>query len=131
MWKKGYKSRFVPGGRIGRKDFLKNALFIVACFVAFCGLGFFSSVGAVSIVSILYGLFLVYTLLCLYAKRMHDFGFRLWWLWLVAVAIELVCRFLIMSSLSGQVSRGLLLALLLIPFFKRGQNRTNKFGKAV
>ena len=141
MWKEEYKSRFKPSGRIGRKDFLKNSIFnLLSYFLLFYMLltlmPVFTQTDNVFIkVSFLFGLFyafiLVYVWFCLLAKRMHDIGFRLWWLWLAMIVIQVICGQVFPPVKSVYVAQGIDLFLLLLLFFKKGQKQANKFGNTV
>lgn len=141
MWKEEYKSRFKPSGRIGRKDFFKNSVFnLISYFLLFYFLltlmPVFTQTDNVFIkVSFLFGFFyafvLVYVCFCLLAKRMHDIGFRLWWLWLVMIVVQVVCGKVFPPVKSVYAAQGINLLLLLFLFFKKGQNQANKFGDTV
>ena len=144
MWKKEYKNRFNPSGRIGRKDFFKNVLFIlISYFLLFRTLPFLMPaltqsgqiiVNIIFFLGFFYALFLVYTLFCLLAKRTHDIGFRLWWLCLVIIGARLIIGQLIISLnplYSRHINYGITLIILLFLLFKKGQGKKNKFGGIV
>ncbi len=138
MWNEKYRSRFIPAGRIGRKDFIKNILFLWVSSGLLYGSMFvtFPHFPKLSILFLLYLLFLCWVQLCLYAKRLHDVGFRAWWLVLVWVFGQVSLEG-VRTDLNLHISLGLnlqtlvILAILFLMFMKSGQPQTNKFGEPV
>ena len=158
MWKKEYKSRFTPSGRIGRKDFLKNFLFLMGSSILLELIIFASGGSLLSseingiaskmmvcnlIIAIIYLFILMYTGLCLTAKRTHDLGFRLWWLCLLNLGYPLVMALVnllllkfiksfFVLTIIGFVLYFVLFGLIIyLLFFKKGQAHANKFGDVV
>lgn len=78
MWKKEFKNRFLPLGRIGRKDYIKSTLFILWTTCPFLFLTFSALSGYMLLLMICYTIFIFWTLFCLAAKRIHDIGYSAW-----------------------------------------------------
>ena len=139
MWNDKYKNRFLPTGRIGRKDFAKNILFVWITGLILIGAMNWTmeNFPFIAILAMLYFVVLCWVQLCLYAKRMHDFGFRVWWLLLPSLLGGLFAGKIVLHASFGfnfmqpNISTFLTLAVLVALFAVPGQKTANKFGEPV
>ena len=148
MWKEKYRNRFIPSGRIGRKDFLKNELLYVMLFILFAILAIYNSpfsatlkgntlkysIQSVSFVSgacFIYCFVIAYLSLCLFAKRIHDIGLRLWWLFIAYIVFQFGVGMLFTQQIAPTIALLVNLGITLVLFLKRGDKTKNKFGDIV
>ena len=138
MWKKEFKNRFLPLGRIGRKDYLKSTLFI---HFTTCPFLFLNSPGGNMLFwEACYTIFIFWTLFCLAAKRIHDIGYSAWFFVLFflghhvvnnlgAYTNEIIGHPLFLFNLEQKISDFLFVLLPMIYLIlKPGDKGKNKFG---
>ena len=90
-----WRTLFLEGsGRIGQRDFwIGFAILFVAGLI----------IGMIPIIGALIGLLLIYPWVCLYAKRLHDFG-KSGWLVLIPVGLQLLAMlFGLMAVFGGMI----------------------------
>ncbi len=137
IWNERYRSRFILAGRIGRKDFAKNLAFILLS----AGLLFWmmASVMETNPVLLPFGIiyfgFLLWNLFCLIVKRLHDMGYRAWWLlayWFGGLVASVLVSLISKNPIVDIVVQGAItLAFYAILLSIKGQPQTNKFGEPV
>lgn len=140
MWKKEFKNRFLPLGRIGRKDYIKSTLFILWTTCPFLFLTFSALSGYMLLLMICYTIFIFWTLFCLAAKRIHDIGYSAWFFVLFflgqhvvnnlgAYTNEIIGHPLFLFNLEQKISYFLFVLLPMIYLIlKPGDKGKNKFG---
>ena len=138
MWKKEFKNRFLPLGRIGRKDYIKSTLFIH--FTTWPILFLNSPGGNMLLLEDCYTIFIFWTLFCLAAKRIHDIGYTAWFFVLFslgqhvvnnlgAYTNEIIGHPLFLFNLEQKISYLLFVLLPMIYLIlKPGDKGKNKFG---
>ena len=141
MWKKEFRNRFLPLGRIGRIDYIRSFLFIT--FTAFLVFSLTSSVsnGYIWLFMICYIFFLMWCVFCLAAKRMHDIGYSAWIFALLFLGLYIfsnlgafingsIGRSLFVFHLEQKMSYFLFVLLSFIYLFLMlGNTGENKYGK--
>ena len=136
MWNEKYRSRFIPTGRIGRKDFAKNLAFILLSAGLLFGMmvsvmenPIFASFGMI------YFCFLLWNLFCLIVKRLHDMGYRAWWLlayWFGGIVVSAIVSLISKSPIVDIMVQGAItIAFYAILLSIKGQPQANKFGEPV
>ena len=139
LWGKRYRKY----GRIGRLDYLKSQLFILAIAA---GLGILSFL---TLSKMLFGIAIVYICIylwltfCLIAKRLHDIGLSSW---ILLIPILLTFRLtinsgsgshtysilgMILGNMADYISLGIFIALFIALLSVKGTNTDNKYGKAL
>ncbi len=133
MWNEKYRSRFIPAGRINRKDFAKNLVFILLS----AGLLFWMMTSAMENPILVpfgtvYFCFLVWNLFCLIVKRLHDMGYRAWWLLVYWFGASVLVSLISKNPIVNIIAQGVItLAFYAILLSIKGQPQTNKFGEPV
>ena len=136
MWNEKYKNRFLPVGRIGRKDFAKNIFFVVASMLVLLWLigRAVESNMALAVGGCMFFAFLSWHVFTLLAKRLHDIGLRVWWLFvyvLMLIVLLIFCAFLGGITVFNFLKTICDIALCVVLFAKPGQSIANKFGAPV
>ena len=134
LWGKRYKK----SGRIGRLDYFKSQLFILAIATGLGLLSFLTFSKVLFCVSFIYGCIYLWLTFCLIAKRLHDVGLSSW---ILLVAILLTFRLpinsgsgshiysilgMIFGNMAGYISL-LFIALISV----KGTNTDNKYGQSL
>ena len=133
LWGKRYKK----SGRIGRLDYFKSQLFILAIATGLGLLSFLTFSKVLFCVSFIYGCIYLWLTFCLIAKRLHDVGLSSW---ILLVAILLTFRLTINSG-SGSHTYSILgmifgnmagyISLFIVLISAKGTNTDNKYGKSL
>lgn len=111
LWGKRYKK----SGRIGRLDYFKSQLFILAIATGLGLLSFLTFSKVLFCVSFIYGCIYLWLTFCLIAKRLHDVGLSSWILLVPILYISL----------------GIFIALFIVLISVKGTNTDNKYGKSL
>ena len=139
LWGKRYKK----SGRIGRLDYFKSQLFILAIATGLGLLSFLTFSKVLFCVSFIYGCIYLWLTFCLIAQRLHDVGLSSW---ILLVAILLTFRLtinsgsgshtysilgMIFGNMAGYISLGIFIALFIALISVKGTNTDNKYGKSL
>ena len=139
LWGKRYKK----SGRIGRLDYFKSQLFILAIATGLGVLSFLTLSKVLICVSFIYGCIYLWLTFCLIAKRLHDIGLSSW---MLLIPILLTFRLtinsgagshtysilgMIFGNMAGYISLGIFIAIFIALISVKGTKTDNKYGKAL
>lgn len=139
LWGKRYKK----SGRIGRLDYFKSQLFILAIMAGLGILSFLTLSKVLICISFVYICMCLWLTFCLIAKRLHDIGLSSW---VLAGLILLTCKITFNSSdqvytfnlfgfffgnMTDYVILGLFALFFIILLTVKGKSTDNKYGKTL
>ena len=132
LWGKRYKK----SGRIGRLDYLKSQLFLLAIALGFWILGILTLSKAVLCIGFAYGCVYLWLSFCLIAKRLHDVGSSSWPI-LIPILLSLKVTInshtysILKGEITGYIAGGLFIVFLIVLLCVKGTSKDNKYGKSL